>query len=71
MARPAFGLATLFLTVDGVRYLMANVDPRAVEEGTRGIKSALVGYALAALVPTLLSILERGALRGLEPGPYW
>ena len=36
---------------------MANGDPRAVEEGTRGIKSAPIGYALA-LAPTLLSILE-------------
>ena len=49
-------------TVDGVRYLMANGDPRAVEEGTRGITSALIGYALAALAPTLLSILEHTRL---------
>ncbi|MHB8696014.1 MAG: pilin [Solirubrobacteraceae bacterium] len=53
------GLATLFLTVGGVRYLAANGNPRAVEEGKNAIKSALIGYALAALSPMLVDILRR------------
>src|SRR2546422_4182345 len=38
-------LATLFLTIGGVRYLIASGNPRAVEEGKAAIKSALIGYA--------------------------
>jgi hypothetical protein len=53
------GLATLFLTVGGVRYLAANGNPRAIEEGKSAIKSALIGYALAALSPMLVDILRR------------
>jgi hypothetical protein len=52
-------LATLFLTVGGIRYLTANGNPRSVEEGKAAIKSALIGYALAALSPMLLDVLRR------------
>ena len=52
-------LATFFLTVGGVRYLTAQGNPRAVEEAKAGIKAALIGYALAALAPTLVSILQK------------
>ena len=52
-------LATLFLTVGGVRYLTANGDTRAVEEGKTAMKSALTGYALAALSPMVVDILRR------------
>ncbi len=52
-------LATLFLTVGGLRYLTAGGNPRAVEQGKEGIKSALIGYALAALAPLLVNILRR------------
>src|ERR1700737_4552377 len=52
-------LATLFLTVGGVRYLTAQGNPRAVEEAKAGIKAALTGYGLAALAPTLVSILQK------------
>lgn len=52
-------LATLFLTIGGVRYLIASGNPRAVEEGKAAIKSALVGYALAALAPMFVDILRR------------
>src|SRR5256886_5272088 len=58
-------LATLFLTIGGVRYLVATGNPRAVEEGKAAIKSALIGYALAALAPMFVDILRRGA------GPRW
>lgn len=52
-------LSTLFLTVGGVRYITAQGNPRAVEEAKAGIKAALIGYALAALAPTLISILQK------------
>ena len=52
-------LATLFLTIGGARYLTANGNPRAVEEGKAAIKSAMIGYALAALAPMLVSILQK------------
>ena len=38
-------LATLFLTIGGARYLTANGNPRAVEEGKAAIKSALASVA--------------------------
>ena len=52
-------LSTLFLTVAGVRYITAQGNPRTVEEAKAGIKAALIGYALAALAPTLVSILQK------------
>ncbi|GAC1701801.1 MAG: hypothetical protein NVS9B6_17150 [Candidatus Limnocylindrales bacterium] len=52
-------LATLFLTLGGLRYLTAGGNPRAVEEGKGAIKSALIGYALAALSPMLVDILRK------------
>lgn len=52
-------LATLFLTIGGLRYLTAGGNPRAVEQGKDAIKSALIGYALAALAPLLVDILRR------------
>lgn len=53
------GLATLFLTLGGLRYLTAGGNQRAVEEGKGAIKSALIGYALAALSPMLVDVLRR------------
>lgn len=53
------GLATLFLTVGGVRYLAANGNPRAAEDGKAAIRSALVGYAIAALSPMFVDILRK------------
>lgn len=52
-------LATLFLTVGGVRYLIAGGNPRAMEEGKAAIRSALIGYALAALAPMFVDIVRR------------
>ena len=50
-------VATLFLTVGGLRYLMAGGDPGQVEKAKVALKSAAIGYALAALAPLLVSIL--------------
>lgn len=52
-------LATLFLTIGGVRYLAANGNPRAAEDGKAAIRSALIGYAIAALSPMLVDILRK------------
>jgi len=51
------GVATLFLTLGGIRYLTAGGDPGQVEKAKVALKSAAVGYALAALAPLLVSIL--------------
>lgn len=50
-------VATLFLTVGGLRYLTAGGDPSQVERAKTALKSAATGYALAALAPLLVSIL--------------
>ena len=50
-------VATLFLTIGGLRYLTAGGDPGQVEKAKTALKSAAIGYALAALAPLLVSIL--------------
>jgi hypothetical protein len=51
-------LATVLLTVGGVRYLIAGGDPGEVEAAKRAVKSAAIGYILAALAPALVAILR-------------
>lgn len=53
------GLATLFLTIGGVRYLAANGDPGGVAKAKEAFKNAAFGYALAALAPLLVSLLQQ------------
>ena len=52
------GLATLFLTLGGVRYLMANGDPAEVEKAKTALRSAAIGYGLAILAPVIVVILK-------------
>jgi Type IV secretion system pilin len=52
------GLATLFFTVGGVRYLMAGGDPAEVEKAKTAFKSAGIGYALALLAPVVVTVLR-------------
>ena len=52
------GVATLFLTIGGVRYVMAGGDPSEVERAKAGFRSAAIGYALAVIAPVVLSILQ-------------
>jgi hypothetical protein len=52
------GLATLFLTLGGVRYLMAGGDPAEVEKAKTALRSAGIGYALAVLAPVIVTILK-------------
>ncbi|MEU8690457.1 pilin [Streptomyces sp. NPDC048665] len=52
------GLATLFLTFGGLRYLMAGGDPGEVEAAKRGLKAAAIGYGLAILAPVVVTVLQ-------------
>jgi Type IV secretion system pilin len=52
------GLATLFLTIGGVRYLMADGDPAGVEKAKAALRSAAIGYGLAILAPVIVTILK-------------
>ena len=52
------GVATLFLTIGGIRYLAAGGDPTEVEKAKSALKSALIGYALAVLAPILLGVVN-------------
>lgn len=53
------GLATVILSVGGVRYLIAGGDTGEVEGAKRAFKAAAIGYCLAALAPLVLSILQQ------------
>ena len=52
------GLATLFLTIGGVRYLMAGGDPAEVAKAKIAFRSAAIGYGLAVLAPVIVTILK-------------
>ena len=52
------GLATVFLTVGGVRYVMGSGEPGEVEKAKSAFKSAGWGYGLAALAPLIVEILK-------------
>lgn len=52
------GLATVFLTVGGVRYVMAGGDPGEVQKAKIAFKSAGIGYGLAALAPLVVTVLK-------------
>lgn len=51
-------LATTFLTIGSVKYLIAGGDPGEVEKAKSALRSAAVGYGLAILAPALVSILQ-------------
>jgi predicted small integral membrane protein len=50
-------VATLFLTVGGLRYAAANGDPGEVEKAKLALKSAAIGYGLAMLAPLFVTIV--------------
>lgn len=52
------GLATLFVTFGGVRYLLAGGDPGEVEAAKRALKAAAIGYGLAILAPVIVTVLQ-------------
>lgn len=52
------GLATLALTIGGIRYVTAAGDPANVERAKLALRSAAAGYAMAVLAPSLVGILR-------------
>ena len=50
--------ATLMLTVAGWLYMTAGGNPTQIERAKTAFKSAVVGYALAALAPVLVGVLK-------------
>ena len=56
-------LATLFLILGAVRYVIAGGDAGEVERAKMAIRSAMFGYAIALLAPVLLTVL-RGIVGG-------
>lgn len=52
-------LATLFLTVGGIRYMAGATDPGEVEKAKTALKAAAIGYALAVLAPLAVKILKQ------------
>ena len=53
------GLATLYLTLGAVRYVMAGGDPGEVERAKTAFRSAGIGYALALLAPLVVQVLKQ------------
>jgi Type IV secretion system pilin len=53
------GLATLLFTIGGVRYLLAGGDPGEVRAAKDTLKYAAIGYAVAALAPILVTLLQK------------
>ena len=52
------GLATVFLSVGGVRYVMGGGDPGEIEKAKTAFKAAGIGYGLAALAPLVVTVLK-------------
>jgi type IV secretory pathway VirB2 component (pilin) len=52
------GLATVFLSVGGVRYVMGGGDPGEIEKAKTAFKAAGIGYGLAALAPLVVTVLQ-------------
>src|SRR5690606_11890774 len=53
------GLATLFFTIGGVRYILAGGDPGEVEAAKKTLRYGAIGYGVAVLAPVLVNILKR------------
>ena len=51
-------LATVFLSLGGVRYVMGGGDPGEIEKAKTAFKSAALGYSLAALAPVVVTVLQ-------------
>jgi hypothetical protein len=53
------GLATLFATIGGVRYILAGGDPGEVEAAKKTLRYAAIGYGIAVLAPVLVTLLKK------------
>jgi len=51
-------LATVFLSIGGVRYVMGGGDPGEIEKAKTAFKSAAIGYGLATLAPLVVTVLQ-------------
>lgn len=51
-------IATLFLTIGGVRYVISGGNPGEIEKAKSAFKAAAVGYCLAVLAPIFMTILQ-------------
>lgn len=54
----AASIATMFLSVGGLRYMAANGDPSELEKAKGAFRSAGIGLGLAALAPVVVEILK-------------
>nr|WP_284747718.1 pilin [Amycolatopsis sp. RTGN1] len=52
------GVALVFLSIGGLRYLMASGDPGEIEKAKGSFKASGVGFGLAALAPIVVEILK-------------
>ncbi|VVJ22685.1 Uncharacterised protein [Amycolatopsis camponoti] len=52
------GVALVFFTIGGLRYLMAGDNPGEVEKAKGAFKAAGIGFGLAALAPLVVEILK-------------
>ncbi|MFI7189935.1 pilin [Nocardia nova] len=51
-------VATICLTIAGVRYVIASGDPAEVEKSKSALRAACLGYALAMLAPVIVAVLK-------------
>ncbi|MBV9163796.1 MAG: hypothetical protein JO281_20100 [Pseudonocardiales bacterium] len=51
-------LATVFVTIGGLRYVMAGGDPGEIAKAKTAFTSAGIGYGLAVLAPLVVTILQ-------------
>lgn len=51
-------LATLMLTIGGLRYLVAGGDPGEIQKAKAALKAAAFGYGLAVLAPLFVNVLK-------------
>lgn len=54
----ATALGTLFLTIAGVRWLVANGEPGAIDGAKRALTGVALGYGIAVLATVLMQILD-------------
>ncbi|WP_091373317.1 pilin [Actinokineospora alba] len=52
------GIATVFLTIGGVRRVIGAGDPGEQEKAKECFKAAAIGYCLAALAPLVVTVLK-------------
>ncbi|GAA4895827.1 hypothetical protein GCM10023405_13700 [Streptomonospora salina] len=54
----ASAVGTLFLTIAGLRWMLAGGDPSQVEAAKRAMSGAGIGYAVAILATVLMAVLD-------------